>query len=120
MDRVESKVDIDAVFAPSRYVLYLMDNCSGPAVRNRHLKRGNEEDKQPAAIISILCNLCRRRITPTRVPLKRPCNFQATIAEKKQTLKTNFCVLFDCIINILLSIDFCLLFNQTNKIAILE
>ena len=44
VDRVEIKIDIDAVFAPARYVLYLMDNCSGSAVRNRHLKLGNEED----------------------------------------------------------------------------
>ena len=83
---VEIKIDIDAVFAPPRYVLYLMDNCSGSAVRNRHLKLGNEEDKQLAAIRSILCNPCRRRITPTRVPLKRPCILQATIEEKKERL----------------------------------
>ena len=87
VDRVEIKIDIDAVFVPSRYVLYLMDNCSGTAVRNRHLKLGGEEDKQLAAIMSILCNPCRRRITPTRVPLERPCILQATIEEKKKTLK---------------------------------
>ena len=32
VDRVESKIDIDAAFAPSRYVLYLTDKCSGTAV----------------------------------------------------------------------------------------
>ena len=45
-----------------------MDNCSGTAVRNRHLKLGGEEGKQLAAIMSILCNPRRRRIIPTRVP----------------------------------------------------
>ena len=46
VERVEIKIDIDKVFAPSRYVLYLMNNCSGSAVRNRHLKLGGAEDKQ--------------------------------------------------------------------------
>ena len=50
-DRVEIKIDINAVFAPARYVLYLMDNCSGSAVRNRHLKLGKEENKQLAALM---------------------------------------------------------------------
>ena len=81
---MEIKIDIDAVFVPARYVLYLMDNCSGSAVRNRHLKLGDEKDKQLAAIMSILCNPCRRCITPTRVSLKRPCILQATINEKKK------------------------------------
>ena len=81
---MEIKIDIDAVFEPARYVLYLMDNCSGSAVRNRHLKLGNEGDKRLAAIMSILCNPCRCRITPTRVPLKRPCILQATIEDKKK------------------------------------
>ena len=84
VDGVEIKIDIDAVFAPSRYVLNLMDNCSGTAVHNRHLKLGNEDDKQLATIMSILCNPCRRRITPTRVPLKHPCILQATIEEQKK------------------------------------
>ena len=30
-DRVEVKIDVDAVFAPLCYVLYLMDNSSGTA-----------------------------------------------------------------------------------------
>ena len=86
---MEIKIDIDAVFAPARYVLYLMDNCCGSAVRNRHLKLGNEEGKQLAAIMSILCNPCRCRINPTRVPLKRPCILQATIEEKKEERLSN-------------------------------
>ena len=53
VERVEIKIDIDAVFVPSRYVLYLMNNCSGSAVRNRHLKLGGAEDKQLAAIMRI-------------------------------------------------------------------
>ena len=73
-----------------------MDNCSGSAVRNRHLKLGGE-DKQLAAIMSILCHPCLRCITPTKVPLKRLCILQATIEEiKKKDFKTNFCVFFDC------------------------
>ena len=83
-DRVEIKIDIDAVFAPSRYVLYLMDKCSSTAVYYRHLKLGGEEDKQLAASMSILCNPRLRRITPTRVPLKRPCIVQATIEGEKE------------------------------------
>ena len=92
---MEIKIDINAVFAPARCVLYLVDNCSGSAVCTRHLKLGNEEDKQLAAIMSILCNPCRRRITPTRVSFKSPCILQATIEEKKRnTLKlTSVCFL---------------------------
>ena len=51
---MEIEIEIDAGFAPARYVLYLMGNCSGSAVRNRHLELGGEEDKQLAAIMSIL------------------------------------------------------------------
>ena len=81
--RVEIKIDVDVAVAPDRYVLYLMDNCSGTAVRNRHLKLGGEEDRQLAAIMSNLCNPRRHHITPTKVQLKCPCTLQATMEEKK-------------------------------------
>ena len=72
VDRVEIKIDIDAVFAPARFVLCLMNNCSGSVVRNRHPKLGGNEDKELAAIMNILCNPRRCRNTPTRIPLERP------------------------------------------------
>ena len=50
MNGVEINIDIDAVFAPAHYILYVMDNCSGNAACNRHLKLGGKEDKQLAAI----------------------------------------------------------------------
>ena len=104
MARVEIKIDIDAVFAPARYVLYLIDNISGSAVLNRHLKLGDKEDKQLAVIMSVLCNHRRRRITPTRVLLKRPCILQATIEDKKKKDSyAKFCVFFDRLLNIFLS-----------------
>ena len=93
VDRVEIKIDIDAVFAPDCYVLYQTDNYSGTVICNRHPKLSDEEDIQLAAIMSILCNQCCRSSTLTRVPLKRPSVLQATEEEKKKKdFLTNFCV----------------------------
>ena len=96
INRVKIKIDVDAVFAPARYVLYLMDCCSGSAVCNSDLKLGGEEDNQLATTMSILCNPRRHRVTPIRVPLKRPCGLQGTIEKKKKDSQTTFCVFFDC------------------------
>ena len=82
-DRVEVKMDVEAVFAPSRYVLYLMDYPSGITVRSRQHKLGAEEEKQLTAIMSILCN-SRRNLNPTKLPIKRPCTLLAETEEKKR------------------------------------
>ena len=82
VDRVEVRIDVDVVFSPSRYVLYLMDNSSGTVVRNRQFKLGTEEEKQLTAIMSILCNP-RSNLNPTRLPMKRPNPQQIETAEKK-------------------------------------
>ena len=81
VNKVDVKIDVDAVFAPSCYVLYLLDNSSGITVRNRQHKLGAEEEKQLTAIMSILCNP-RRNLNPTKLPTKRPCALQAETEEK--------------------------------------
>ena len=69
VDRVKVKIDVDAVFAPSCYVLYLMDNFSGITVRNRQHKLCAEE-KQRTVIMSILYNPRRNLYLTNKAPLR--------------------------------------------------
>jgi len=49
------KIDVIPVFAPTQYLLYLLDNSSGVVVENRQQNFGNEEAKQLKALQQLLC-----------------------------------------------------------------
>jgi len=82
VDGISVKIDIDNVFAPTRSV-FLMDNSSRTVVRNRQFKLAPKEEKQLTAILSVLYKPYRR-LSPTRVPLKRRCALESEVEEKKQ------------------------------------
>ena len=67
VDGLQIKFDVDAVLAPTRYVLYLYEKSSG----FEFSKAGLSEKKQFNAILNLILDPRRRKIQ--QIPVKRPC-----------------------------------------------
>ena len=69
VDGLQIKFDVDAVLAPTRYVLYLYEKSSGFEFSKAGLSE--KEEKQFNAILNLILDPRRRKIQ--QIPVKRPC-----------------------------------------------
>ena len=82
VDGLQMKFDVDAVLAPTRYVLYLYEKSSGFELSKAGLSE--KEEKQFNAILNLILDPRRRKIQ--QIPVKRPCrlNESTPITKRKR------------------------------------
>ena len=82
VDGLQIKFDVDAVLAPTRYVLYLYEKSSGFEFSKAGLSE--KEEKQFNAILNLILDPRRRKIQ--QIPVKRPCRLDEStpITKKKR------------------------------------
>ena len=82
VDGLQMKFDVDAVLAPTRYVLYLYEKSSGFEFSKAGLSE--KEEKQFNAILNLILDPRRRKIQ--QIPVKRPChlNESTPITKRKR------------------------------------
>ena len=82
VDGLQIKFDVDAVLAPTRYVLYLHEKSSGLEFSKAGLSE--KEEKQFNAILNLILDPRRRKIQ--QIPVKRPCrlNEPTPITKRKR------------------------------------
>ena len=82
VDGLKMKFDVDAVLAPTRYVLYLYEKSSGFEFSKAGLSE--KEEKQFNAILNLILDPRRRKIQ--QIPVKRPCrlNESTPITKRKR------------------------------------